>query len=131
MESVIVVTALIKNPSKDKFLIVKRSKNSKIYPNLWVFPGGKVEYGEDTITALKREIKEETNLNIKILEKISEYEYPRLDNNIAFGYCYLAISDSDNVTLSLELEDFKWITRKEFRNYPHLKELDKEVKIIK
>ncbi len=131
MESVIVVTALIKNPSNTKFLIVKRKDSSKIHPGLWVFPGGKVNYSEDIFSALKREVKEETNLNIKILKKISEYEYYREDGKLTFGLCYEAISDSDNVVISSELEDFKWVTRKEFRDYSHLKELDRELKGIK
>ena len=131
MESVIVVTALIKNPSKDKFLIVKRKDSSKIHPGLWVFPGGKVNYSEDIFSALKREIKEETNLNIKVLKKISEYEYYRDDGKLTFGLCYEAISSSENVIISSELDDFKWVTKKEFSDYPHLKEFDKEIKGIK
>ena len=37
--------------------------------NLWVVPGGHIEYGETIEEAIKREMKEETNLDIK-LEKI-------------------------------------------------------------
>ena len=75
----------------------------------------------------KREILEETSLNIKVIKKISEYEYKRPDNSITFGCCYLAVSDSDSITLNNELDDFKWITFQEFKDYPHIKELDEEV----
>lgn len=125
---VVVVNALIKNPSGDKFLIVKRNSKSKIHPSLWMFPGGKVEANEDLIEALKREIKEETNLEINNIKKISEYEYKRPDNSITFGICFSAASTTENIKLNNELEDFKWITPQEFKNYPHLKELDEEVK---
>tara|TARA_Y100000034_G_C6676881_1_gene297396 strand:+ start:155 stop:547 length:393 start_codon:yes stop_codon:yes gene_type:complete len=123
----IVVTSLILNPKKDKFLIVKRKSDSKIHPSLWMFPGGKVEQGEDLIQALKREIKEETNLEISNLKKISEYEYPRPDGILTFGLCYSSISKSEEVTLNNELESYKWITKEEFSNYPHLPELDEEI----
>lgn len=125
-ESVIVITALIKY--NDKFLIVKRKPSSKIHPNLWMFPGGKAEQGEDILTALKREIKEEVNLEINNLKKISEYEYPRPTGELTFGQCFSAISNTEEVTLDKnELEDFKWVTPEEFSNHPHLPELDKEV----
>ena len=128
MESVIVITSLVKNLSKDKFLIVKRKASSKIHPGLWVFPGGKLNHGEDIFSALKREVKEETNLDIKILKKISEYEYYREDKTLTFGLCYESIAESENVIISPELDDFKWIKPKEFKNYQHLKELEKEIK---
>ena len=127
---VVVVNALIKNPKQDKFLIVKRKSSSKIHPSLWMFPGGKAENGEDIIEALKREVKEETSLGISNLKKISEYEYDRPNGSITLGQCYSAVSNSEEIKLNEELEDFKWITQTEFKNYPHLKELDKEVKKV-
>lgn len=47
----------------DKILLVKHSKGGKDY---WVLPGGGVEKGESLIEAAIREIKEETNLEIKV-----------------------------------------------------------------
>ena len=129
-ETVIVVTSLIKNPSQDKFLIVKRKPSSKIHPSLWMCPGGKSKKGEDVLETLKREVKEETNLEISNLKKISEYEYPRPDGKITFGLCYSSISNTEEVKLNEELEESKWITKEEFKNYPHLKELEKEVKLV-
>ncbi len=127
---VVVVNALIKNHSEDKFLIVKRNSKSKIHPSLWMFPGGKVEANEDLIEALKREIKEETDLEIGDIKKISEYEYKRPDNSITFGICFSAASKTESVKLNKELEDFKWITPQEFKNYNHLKGLDEEIKKV-
>ena len=122
-----VITALIKKDNK--FLIVKRKSSSKIHPDLWMFPGGKAEQGEDILTTLKREIKEEVNLEIKDFKKISEYEYKRPDNSITLGICFSAVSNTEEVILDRgELEDFKWITPEEFKDYKHLEELDLEVK---
>ena len=123
--SITVITALIK--FNDEFLIVKREPSSTIHPNLWMFPGGKAEPGEDILAALKREIKEETNLDINNLKKISEYEYKRPNNSITLGQWFSAISNSKEVKINQELEDFKWIKKEEFKNYPHLKELDLEL----
>ena len=47
----------------DKILLVKHSKGGREY---WVLPGGGVEEGESLIETAVREIKEETNLEIKV-----------------------------------------------------------------
>lgn len=48
---------------KGKVFAAKR-KPDKSNPNLWEFPGGKVEEGEDFYVAITREIHEEFNLHI-------------------------------------------------------------------
>lgn len=58
-----VVAAIIEN-EKDEILCALRSPDMSI-PNMWEFPGGKVEQGEDIFTALKREIDEELQCKVE------------------------------------------------------------------
>ena len=51
-------------------LLLKRSPNSRNYPNKYSFPGGTVEIGETDVKALPREFWEETTKKI-----IIEYFY--------------------------------------------------------
>ncbi len=51
---------------KGKYLLGKRNKIN--YQNFWIIPGGKVEWGENLEQTAKREIKEETNLDIEIVK---------------------------------------------------------------
>ncbi|MFH0936541.1 MAG: NUDIX domain-containing protein [Candidatus Woesearchaeota archaeon] len=125
----IVVTAIIKNKKTNKFLIVKRSKNSDIHAGLWVFPGGILEEGESIMDCLTREIKEEVNLNIdnkKIY--ISDYVYDRLNGGVTLGFCFLVFTNKEEVILNEELDDFKWIDPRKFKDYEHISELDEEIK---
>ena len=58
------VRGIIKD--NDKILLVKRHPKSRTDPEMWELPGGKVEKGEFFADALVREIKEETNLDVKV-----------------------------------------------------------------
>ncbi|QQG44041.1 MAG: NUDIX domain-containing protein [Candidatus Roizmanbacteria bacterium] len=50
-----------------KYLMLHRNKNKKIMPGVWMAPGGKREFNEGLFEAARREIKEETGLEIKNL----------------------------------------------------------------
>lgn len=129
MSDVIVVNAIIKNKEGNKFLILKRKASMKIHPDKWSFPGGKVRKNEDLFTALKREIKEETNLDIEERkERISAYTYRRPSGKQTKGMCFLVKSKKENITLNKEHDAFAWVTPEEFENYNHIDELEKEIK---
>jgi 8-oxo-dGTP diphosphatase len=61
-----VVAAIIEN-EQNEILCALRSPIMSM-PNMWEFPGGKVEPDEDIYTALEREIKEELCCQIKTKE---------------------------------------------------------------
>ncbi|OGV28146.1 MAG: hypothetical protein A3F18_04425 [Legionellales bacterium RIFCSPHIGHO2_12_FULL_37_14] len=66
-----VVVALLVN-STNEVLITQRGLK-KTYATMWEFPGGKVEQNEKFHQALKRELKEELGLGVKIANYIGPY----------------------------------------------------------
>lgn len=58
-------------------LIAQRASSDKL-ADKWEFPGGKIEPGESPQACLKREIKEELDVNIEVLDFFAEsiYTYP-------------------------------------------------------
>ena len=56
--------------NNNEILLVKRSKNSRTEPGMWSRPGGQVEFSESASEAVEREVKEETNLVVKIIRSL-------------------------------------------------------------
>ncbi len=114
----IIVSALIEK--EEKFLLVKEILESgKQY---WIIPGGSVEYGENLEEALKREIKEETNLDIEILEFIDFKEIIQLQFNYHTIIFFFRVKP---VNYDLILEDDKILDGRFFS-----KEEIKELKLV-
>ncbi len=63
----------------DKVLVVQRSEQMKM-PLKWEFPGGKIEPNETEEECIQREIKEEINIEIEIIDKLnpSIFHYPTI-----------------------------------------------------
>ena len=54
----------------NRILVTQRSQKMKL-PLKWEFPGGKLKNGESEIECIKREIKEELNIEIRIIKRLS------------------------------------------------------------
>ena len=72
--SIAVVVGIIRN--KDGAVLVSKRSQGSHLPGFWEFPGGKVEKGEEKISALQRELKEELDINVKELCPLIEVSYP-------------------------------------------------------
>ncbi|PLX28041.1 8-oxo-dGTP diphosphatase [Candidatus Parcubacteria bacterium] len=57
----------------------------------WNGPGGKVEPDETIEDSVRREIKEETDLELGKIKKIAELEFVFMDQNNINNYCYVFI----------------------------------------
>ena len=107
-----VVAAIISRD--DKFFIAQRNKNKHMGLS-WEFPGGKVEEGESFQMALKREIKEELNIEIDVKDKLGEENYQDEKINVKLHYFICSILQG-KICLN-EHEDSAWISKDEFLNY--------------
>lgn len=70
--------AIITHPNHpNKTLAVQRSSKMK-HPSKWELPGGKIELGELAESCIIREIKEELNIQIEVLQALpkSRHSYP-------------------------------------------------------
>ena len=76
-----VVCGIIKMGSK--ILVTQRSEKMKL-PFKWEFPGGKLEKDESEIDCIKRELKEELNIEITVKQKLSNsiYDYEDFKINL-------------------------------------------------
>jgi len=110
------VGAIIFNPD-NKILLCKSHK----WNNKYVIPGGHIELGEKMEDALKREIFEETGLEIYDIKLISLKESV-FSNTFHEGKHFIFIdyickTDSYEVTLNDEAEEYEWVDLKEIDNY--------------
>jgi 8-oxo-dGTP diphosphatase len=64
------VKALIKR--NNRILVLKTETENDVY---WVLPGGRVEYGENPLEALEREIQEEVSVDAEVNEPVGMYYF--------------------------------------------------------
>ncbi len=99
-----------------KILILKRTRPSSDGLGFWELPGGGLEYGETPHQALIRELKEETNLDIKIIKPVYTFTAIRPDYQTV-GIGFLAIPTNDHVKISDEHTEYRFVSSDELLNY--------------
>ena len=100
---------------EDKVLVAKRALTDKIGAGNWEVIGGKLEFGEDTETCLKREVREEVILKIDIEGIIYAKNVVIDEETQMFILVYLCRYKDGEVKLSDEHTDFKWVNKEELK----------------
>jgi len=98
-------------------LLMKRNLN-KIYEHLWQGVAGKIEDGETAPEAAIRELKEETGfypVKVFVADHVSRF-YEVHGDRINLVPVFGIEVNSDEVILSEEHIDFKWVTIEEALN---------------
>lgn len=127
-------TAIIIN-NKNQYLLVKRSKTSKLYKHFWQLPEGKIKPGENPKQTLIRELEEELHFNPKTLFFVAKNIYIKT----YFGFplvkitrhIYRTSNFPKKIKLSHEHEDYVWANQSKLNNMskllPGVREIIEEV----
>ena len=92
-------------------LLGKRSERP--YSGYWDMPGGVVEANEDLISALIREYREETGLNVRNAVLKDVFHYPGNEGSRAVFVLYAVTSYAGALTTSPEFLQLKFFSKKE------------------
>jgi 8-oxo-dGTP diphosphatase len=106
-----VVAAVIER--EGRYLVTQR-RPTAVLPNLWEFPGGKVENGETDAEALRREIKERLDASVEVQQMISyvAHPYERYTVHLHLYQCTL-----EGEVRAAAVQSFKWLCSDEFDDY--------------
>jgi 8-oxo-dGTP diphosphatase len=108
MNTVIVTASLI--IEQGKVLVTQRKKNSA-HGLLWEFPGGKVKEGEDPREALRRELKEELDVEVEVgmIFDAVFYSYPEYPILLLVYRCRI----EKGSLKPIGCHDLRWVTLEE------------------
>jgi len=105
---------ILLNNGEGKYLVVRRSAEK--YPEVgakWDIVGGRIDVGTSLLDNLKREVKEETGLDIKYEPKlITAQDILRIKGKHIVRLTYLGVAEGE-VRLSDEHLEYKWLTLEE------------------
>jgi len=117
MENKIIVATKAIILYNQKALIIQRSYGDITGSGSWEFAGGKLEFGEDLETCLRREIMEEVGLEVTIERLLFASTFQSKENRQTVILNYLCQSLSNQVVLSEEHENYMWADRKTMMKY--------------
>ncbi len=102
----------------NKLLLIKRRKDDIHKPEDWDIPGGRLGIGENPLEGLKRETKEEINIDIKILLPFHVQHFVRDDGQKITMIIFLCRPLGGGIKLSKEHTDYKWFDVSQKNSFP-------------
>jgi len=105
-----------------RVLLVRRGRAPAL--GLWSVPGGLVELGETTVDAARREVEEETGLDVRIagLVGVLDRVTRDADGRVRYHWVlvdYLAYPQSnDTITAGSDAAEVRWVTIDEVGRLP-------------
>lgn len=124
----------------NKFLAVTQTNSGELF---WDLPGGKIEYGEDPYDGLRREVKEETSLDVTIGEALGTWWFLLPTNPDDMVVCFtFRCYGSGEVDITHDTSDtggidrYQWLSKEEFLTdvyrvpHPSFKEFIRDLPFI-
>lgn len=92
--------------SEGKVLVAQRSEKMSL-PLKWEFPGGKLNEDENAENCILRELKEELNINVRIIDRFKDYPYNY--ENVSINLIPFITEYIDGQLILHEHKNAKWV----------------------
>ncbi len=103
-----------------KVFLPKRSTTKKFLPGVYELPGGHIEYGEDIVSGLVREIREEFGMRVQVGDPFYVFTYTNpVKGSHSIEVVYFARFTNPIEDITLHPDDhssFRWFTESEVRS---------------
>jgi 8-oxo-dGTP pyrophosphatase MutT (NUDIX family) len=101
----------------EKLFLPKRALTKKFLPGVFELPGGHIDFGEDIIEGLKREVMEEHSMNISVGDPFSVITYTnhiKGSHSIEVDYFAEFIDPIENIKINPEdHSEYLWVAENE------------------
>ncbi|HSD56161.1 MAG TPA: NUDIX hydrolase [Candidatus Saccharimonadales bacterium] len=102
----------------EKVFLPKRATTKKFLPNVFELPGGHIDYGEDIVEGLKREVAEEfSGMTIRVGDPFGCFTYTndvKRSHSIEVMYFAEFTSPIENIKLDpADHSEFVWVSKDE------------------
>jgi len=111
----VVVRRARREGAPDRVLVSHRFPDAHL-PDFWEFPGGKLEPGESSADCARREVLEETGVEVRVLGLIERqrHAYPDRVVEIDFHAC----AYDSGVPLPVHCQAVRWVSADHLEIYP-------------
>ncbi len=111
-----------------KVFLPKRAQTKKFLPGDFELPGGHIDWGEDIVEGLKREVMEEFGMRIKVGDPFAAFTYSNeVKGSHSVEVVYFATFDDPIANIKLHPEDhseFKWISQDEIDSIGQISDIE-------
>jgi 8-oxo-dGTP diphosphatase len=127
-EHILVAVGAVVEDDKDRILLVKHTKERGGYwQGKWKCPGGKLEFGEEIRAGIKREIKEETSLEVELVTPLPPFDrIVKLDGETSLHVIYIdyvAKLLGGELEIGSDVGEASWVEKKSIsKMWPELHE---------
>ena len=116
-EIMVAVGAVIRDENDRVLLVKHRPERGGFWQGKWICPGGKLELGERIEDGIRREIKEETNLEIRLTSPLASFDRiveseGQTELHVIY-ITYLAEKSEGDLRPDSDVGEAFWVTRED------------------
>lgn len=100
-------------------VLICQRRTTDLHPSQWEFPGGKSQDAEDEAACLRRELREELQIEATIGEMLEQttHSYP---NGRTVALTFLHVPSYSGEIVNTQFQELTWVTAEELSAYDFL-----------